>query len=569
MSLMPLPRIRSIAFRLILTLFLPLAVSQASVESQRYLRNALHFYHVGAYERSKAYFIALLSIGSAKEQKLATSYLKRPELQRILSASRSKKVLTPHERYQSYLQSGITLYKTGNFQDSIKYFSTVATSGDSRQQVVAKSYLDMPALRDLTVLGGEPEAEPETPEPTESAPHISGYAKEEAAFRLSLPRQLTKLRTLGYLGVTGPLAEDISYRVSGRLFYDGVYDLTDHYPRPVEDDQKTEATLRDAYIDLSKGNWDLRAGKQQIVWGEAIGLFYADVVNAKDLREFVLPDFEFIRIPDWATDLEYTLGNFHAEAIWLPWPEMDKIARPGAEFAAPLPVIPGFTVAFNPEEDPARSLENSEAGGRLSYRAGTWDLGVFYLRTWDKEPVYTRTVQPGLITFQPTHPRLTVEGATFATELEDVVLKGEFVYNNQKQFAVTDIESPTGVVSKDYIDYLFGVDHIFPYKVDVSAQLSQRIIRDYESDIFLEKAFRTYAALSIRRPFLNDRVEPSFVMIQDLSAGDYMMRPRLGYKWASNWRVAVGLDLFGGSSDTPFGVYSGHDRIYSEIRFDF
>jgi len=40
----------------------------------------------------------------------------------------------------------------------------------------------------------------------------------------------------------------------------------------------------------------VRLGRQQIVWGEAIGTFVTDVVNPKDFREFVLPDFSELRI---------------------------------------------------------------------------------------------------------------------------------------------------------------------------------------------------------------------------------------------------------------------------------
>ena len=50
-----------------------------------------------------------------------------------------------------------------------------------------------------------------------------------------------------------------------------------------------------------------------------VGLFFGDVVSALDLREFVLPDFETIRIPQWAARAEYFNSNFHADLIWLPF----------------------------------------------------------------------------------------------------------------------------------------------------------------------------------------------------------------------------------------------------------
>ena len=72
--------------------------------------------------------------------------------------------------------------------------------------------------------------------------------------------------------------------------------------------------MRETYLDVSAGDWDFRLGRQQIVWGEMVGLFFADVVSAKDLREFVLPDFDYLRIPQWSVRTEYFKGDFHGEA---------------------------------------------------------------------------------------------------------------------------------------------------------------------------------------------------------------------------------------------------------------
>ena len=89
---------------------------------------------------------------------------------------------------------------------------------------------------------------------------------------------------------------------------------------------------RQLSIDTSAGNFDLRLGKQNIVWGEMVGLFFADVVSARDLRDFILPDFETIRIPQWAARAEYFGEESHFEVIWLPYPSVDEIGKPGAEF---------------------------------------------------------------------------------------------------------------------------------------------------------------------------------------------------------------------------------------------
>ncbi len=100
------------------------------------------------------------------------------------------------------------------------------------------------------------------------------------------------------------------------------------------------------YLDFSAGSWDFRIGAQQIVWGEVIGLFFADVVSARDMRDFLLPSFEVMRIPQWAARAEYFAGDAHVEFVWIPVPTFDRIGKPGADFyPAPLPSPTPSTVA--------------------------------------------------------------------------------------------------------------------------------------------------------------------------------------------------------------------------------
>jgi hypothetical protein len=106
----------------------------------------------------------------------------------------------------------------------------------------------------------------------------------------------------------------------------------DFYLDPVKENQRLDFFYRENYLDFSAGDWDFRLGAQQIVWGEVVGLFFADVVSAKDEREFLLPSFDIIRIPQAAARAEYTAGDSHLELVWIPVPVFDKIGKPGAEF---------------------------------------------------------------------------------------------------------------------------------------------------------------------------------------------------------------------------------------------
>ena len=192
----------------------------------------------------------------------------------------------------------------------------------------------------------------------------------------------------GELDAQGALTDRIKYKIGARFDYDFVYDATHFYPSDVRRDQRVDILLRENYLDFGAGDWDFRVGRQHIVWGEMVGLFFADVVSAKDLREFILPDFDTLRIPQWAARAEYFKGDFHAEAIWIPVPSYDNIGKPGAEFfpAVP-PPPPGFATLFDNEQFPRRTVAQRQlrtAAVDCSRTAGTCRASI--TGAWTRSP---------------------------------------------------------------------------------------------------------------------------------------------------------------------------------------
>ena len=188
-----------------------------------------------------------------------------------------------------------------------------------------------------------------------------GSIKQETAYRIGQPRVFSKIKNQIVLIESAKLTDKLNFKITGRFYYDLVYNLAHNFPNNVDSDQRQEVELRDTYFDYSDGPFDIRLGKQQIVWGEAVGLFFADVVNAKDLREFILPEFDLIRIPQWGIDAEYTKKNFHAEFLWLPILEFNKIGVRGAEFEFPYPVPEGTVFTATDPAQPKNSFKNSRA----------------------------------------------------------------------------------------------------------------------------------------------------------------------------------------------------------------
>ena len=396
-----------------------------------------------------------------------------------------------------------------------------------------------------------------------------GSLKNETAYRISGPSVFTKIKNQLLLSESIKLLEKLNFKIMGRFYYDLVYPLAHNFSKNVGSDQKTEIELRDTYFDYSDGPFDIRLGKQQIVWGEAVGLFFADVVNAKDLREFILPEFDLIRIPQWGIDAEYTKKNFHTEFIWLPIVAFNKLGVRGAEFEFPYPVPEGTSFTTQDPPKSKNSFNNSEAGARFSYLAHGWDISTFYLYSWDKFPIYYRAIASGVYNFKPLHKRLHITGLTLAKEIKKIVYKSEVVFTPGGYFSIFDDTDSDGIARKDFLDYLLGIDFTLFDKIDNTIQFMQRVIFDYDNHLVNENRVRNSISYRINRGFWDNKLEAEFLVIASLMEKDFLYRPKATYTFKNNWKVRVGMDIFNGKPAGVFGKFRKKSRVYSELTYSF
>ena len=414
--------------------------------------------------------------------------------------------------------------------------------------------------------------EPEREVDRLTALRVRGRVAEEFAYRLHDPGDVSKLKTVGWLDSKYTISEAASLRVAVRGWYDAVFDATDRYPANVVRDQKTELMLREALLTLSHGDLDARLGRQQIVWGEAISTFVTDVVNPKDFREFVLPDFSELRIPIWALGATYRLApNVTLEGVWTPDTLHNKLPKRGAEFQFAGPEFRFRNpVVRLPDGLDEFSLERSEGGIRLSALRNGWDASLIYYDQADKTPVlFQRRVRqpaprPDVIVLEPIHPRLHIVGATLAKSLEPVVIRGEVAVGVGKRYETTDPLDRDGVVRRDTIDYLVGVDVPLFWDIDAALQLSQRLLTGSASNLTQPGiAGRATTSLAVRLTtgFFDNTLNPTILFVVGAERADYRLSPRLEWLVSGSVTLAVGADIFEGSRPTLYGQFDRNDRV--------
>ncbi len=435
---------------------------------------------------------------------------------------------------------------------------------------------------------------------------LTGYVESDTAYRVLEPHGFQKVQNRLQLDLDADLAGSLRLRAIGRLLYDPRRLLVgpdpDYEQEPIDRWQvagtrSTEAELRELYLDwrgrLGPVRLDVRAGKQQVVWGQAFGLRILDVVNALDYREFILDDFVDARIPSLALRVEGFWRGWSFEAFALPDFEPDRLADPSSEFALD-PELPGFLPAFReipasplvPEPFPFVVLEDEDVPRDWRFSNTGWglrvgrywkgfDLSLHYRDAYDPTIAFERrieereilvTVAPG-VTFpvtvpvnrlQPDHVRVRTLGAAFATARGSFALWGEGALSFGRAFSVDDLDDPDGIVRRPDLQYVLGVDWNGLDPLFASVQWIHRVVVRHRSSIGVDHSSE-FLSLLLRYGLRQETIVAQFFGIVGFDEGDTMLRPSVEWKATDRFSITVGADVFTGAREGVFGQFA-HER---------
>ncbi len=333
--------------------------------------------------------------------------------------------------------------------------------------------------------------------------------------------------------------------------------------------------MREIYMDMYFENFDLRLGKQQIVWGKADGVFITDIISPLNLSEFLLPDFDEIRTGVIAAKLDYYVGNGTIEAIVIP--QFTPITRPDEnsiwyiqpDFPAPA-TFDWSKSTINP------SLENTEIFLKYSAITSKIDFDLMGGYTWDDNPAMHvekefdmssgNPVLTGL-NITPQHHRLTIAGGSFSTEIKGLILRGEAAYYDGKYFQTEDPMAVDALIQKNYINYVFGLDFSIG-GVKMSGQFIQKYILDY-NDFMTENETLNTATFLARYDMLRETLHLELFSYIGLTDYDALIRPKITYDFDDSFSILLGGNVFVGDEVGQFGQYSDNTMIYAKVKYNF
>ncbi len=324
-----------------------------------------------------------------------------------------------------------------------------------------------------------------------------------------------------------------------------------------------EIDLKEAYVDLYFDQVDLRIGKQQIIWGMAEGVFITDVVSPKDLSEFLLPDFDEIRIGVNALKTDLYIGPTTFEIVLIPVFTPTVQPEPGSIWS----VTPSYPVTpdIKATREVEMSLENSEVFAKFSYLDSLLDFEIMGGYMWDDEPT-PHVTNPMSLEITPEHHRLALAGGSFSTTVAGIVFRGEGAFYYGKHFRTDDPATGEGVVQKEYIHYLVGSDFSLQ-GIDCSAQYIQQIILDYDNSIVNDQ-LEHMASFRISKRFLRETLRLELFSYIGLNEPDALLRPKIVYDLTDGLELLFGSNIFLGN-EGMFGQYNDNNMVYAKVTYSF
>lgn len=322
-----------------------------------------------------------------------------------------------------------------------------------------------------------------------------------------------------------------------------------------------EIGVKELYMDLYFDSMDIRIGKQQIIWGKADGVFITDVVSPKDMSDFILPDFDEIRMGVTALKADWYLDAVDFEFVWVPMFTPAVMPASGTLWGVSTPLT--VDTIYLPEN----RLENSEVFAKVSYMGSAIDIELMGGYMWDDLPAAYYDAAATAI--NANYHRVALAGGSLSTDIAGLIVRGEGAYYNGKNFSDKPGPLPSDVstVEKDFINYMVGLDYSLA-GITLGTQFIQEIILDYEDTIVLNDEFKSTMTFVMAKSFLNETLMLEFFSYVGLTSEDALLRPKATYDLADGLEWIVGADIFIGDSG-DFGQYDDNDLVYTKIKYSF
>jgi len=330
--------------------------------------------------------------------------------------------------------------------------------------------------------------------------------------------------------------------------------------------EQTGIELREAYFDYISDNWDVRIGRQIIIWGKADGLRITDVISPYDLTEFLARDYDDIRMPVDAFMLRFLREVMDIELIWLPIFQSGILPGSGNPWVPGLPDFSSYSsVDITNPQYPEKTVENSEFGGRIALYLPGVDVAISSFYTWNDLPLFNTHVSDDAFSVSQDFYRYTCIGADFSMSLSDFILRGEAAFYIDEQFSAQNPQY--GIFKRNSLTALLGLDWYPGNDLSVSVQIIDDFIINYHKQI-ADDEHSCLSTLNISKNLLRNTLKLSTFVYTSLGKSNMFNRSSVDYALTDEMHLLAGYDIFNGNSGM-FGQFKDNSEVWVKAKYSF
>ncbi len=391
---------------------------------------------------------------------------------------------------------------------------------------------------------------------------LTGKITEQVAYSLYSPsphNDISSVKSTLFLDYEHKFENGWKIKTNARAYYDAIYSLrgTSKFSAQELKELRAEVELFDAYIEGSiTDNFDVKLGRQVVVWGRSDTLRVTDVLNPLDNRRPGMVDIEDLRLPVTMAKFDYFVGNWRVTPIAIVEQRFSK--------------NPPFGSVFNPSPLVAPANEKyDDVTYALSVGAefSAWDVNFYAARLHNDEGqlILATSAQNTAII---KHDKINMFGTAVNVLSGSWLFKTELAYfdglkyfsTGDESFARTDLL--VGFEYNGIADTLISYDIVSRNFSTFNPRLEGEVIPLRKNDY--QHAFR------VSSDFLNATVTVNYLLSlygEKLNEGGFQ-RAWVKYDLLDGVNVNVGVvDYIGGS--TLFDLIKDNDMIFADIAYSF
>ncbi len=392
--------------------------------------------------------------------------------------------------------------------------------------------------------------------PAQARVDVTGFADTYHAVRVRSPFDLLSSRTRLHLDLEA---------AAGSAFFCASVNLEQNNVVPA----RGGIELRTAYLEYAADWWDLRAGRQAVIWGKADGVAITDIVTPMDYSEFLARDYADLRLPVDALRARFLSDAFGFELVLIPVFKPAVLPAEDSPWSFMPEFPPGVDVVVEPVVLPATEIRNGELAARLTGYLSGIDLAAAAGYVWDDFPVMGKTVVTDstgtTLYLRPEHHRFVFAGLEFSRPWSDFVLRGEAALYKDRRFETA--EQAGAPLRKDAVNWLLGLDWYPGHEWTAIVQFADNTILGSAAEMTNEQ-HTMFATLNVSKRLLRSTLVLSTMLYFGINDTDLFDRTSVDYALTDEIHVMAGFDLFAGDRGM-FGRYNENDEVWFKAKYGF